>query len=415
MNLLKLSMAASVAALLAGAATAQQTSSSVVIDQVNLRTPIGNLNVVVDNSETQVVGVNTSTANSVDTNGVTGDLKADIVQTGARAITRTNINVGHTPTLVAQTTTQVNGITTEVYDANNYTQVSQETTGDAFADSRITSGQSDVLTTVVTSTSNLVTASSYPGRTEYTGNQLTSGDTIAGNGVRAENSYYAATLVTTAVANSVKADATDGVGIFAEQAATGDNRVEASSAGVFGTANDVYNTTTATANNISGYTDYGHAALGDDYVPTVQSNGVRVEARARTDVGYLNGYSSTSSLALGNSASLTNGAQGGTLVNLDQFNNGGGVSATTTFRGDGGSGAAFADATAAGNSAHITAVNNGIGSGHLGAQLTQTNQAPIRARTQVNAGYIGSVTASATAIGNTATVTGATHLQQGSD
>lgn len=409
MKLVKLLGAVSIAAIIASPAMAQQRNP-IVIDQVNLKDAFSNLNVQVGDASESVIGVNSALSNTATIAGVTPGFTPRIKQEAGGAFATTNINVGTAPIIATATTAQGNGATLATEEGRAIASVRQRTYGDIKAINNIEADSTDIAEATTIATANIATIVAADNRAGGTATQSTSGDVRAQNNVSLGFNQDAATFVTAATGNALSAEGKSGANIWdVYQTTQGHTKIDATSNVTIWDAANVTNATTAAGNTISGWTEYGEANIGmRDKDVARQTNGAHVTAHANTNVDQLTGFATTTALGVGNSASLTNTSDGETGLYLTQ-NNSGGVSAGSNFNAGIAFGPVVSDATAVGNTINLSS-NADLGTvGGIRAGTSQINTGHVRAATNINIGSSAtSVIGTASAIGNSTTITGAT-------
>ncbi|MEO1028594.1 MAG: holdfast anchor protein HfaD [Pseudomonadota bacterium] len=406
MKLVKLLGAASIAAIIASPALAQQRNP-VVVHQVNLKDAFSNLNVQVGDAGESVIGVNTALSNTATISGVTPGFTPRVTQQSAGAFATTNVNVGTTGVLATATTAQGNGLTQTTEDGRAIVSLRQRAYGDIDAENNISADSVDLVEASTTATANIASIYALDHRAGATANQTSTGDVRATNNASLNFNKDAATFVTTATGNALSAEGKTGAKVWDVFQTQHQGKVEAvSNVGIWDAAN-VTNATTAAGNTVSAWAEYGEASIGmRDKDSAIQTNKAHILAESNTHVDQLIGFAQTTALGVGNSAAVTNLSSDETAVYLDQINTGG-VSANSNFSAGTAFGPVVSDATAVGNTISLTGTANLGTTTGIHAGTHQINSGHIRATTNINLGSGTSVIGTATAIGNSATITGA--------
>jgi hypothetical protein len=146
---------------------------------------------------------------------------------------------------------------------------------------------------------------------------------------------------------------------------------------------------------------WGYAQL-DGY----QENNGRITASSEVTLNDFFGVASVGSNAMGNSALVSNIGSDATMTMYQ--NNFGDVTASTVFNGASSrGGVGVSTATAIGNAQTVASCAScGDGSVKIEGYATQYNYGNVTATNTVNAGMMGGIVASATAVGNSATFVG---------
>lgn len=414
----KLAGAVSLIALIAAPAVAddekprKQWTDDAVIDQVNLGDTWSNLDVKVKRVDEAVIGVNTAVSNSITAHREYEDLRINGTQKAGEVSASTYTDVHHAPYISTTTTAQGNSAVTETYAGRNVSRYRQEAVGDVSAMTATSVGTVDSIASTTSAAGNVISSTAEGELVRQSFVQKSDADVSARNMASIDANSYDATFVTTAASNSVAADAWGGDVIVRGgiQHARAGTRVDAESDVFIGDATNVTNATAASGNSLSATAYGGVADVGRQANPVRQSNGANVQSRSNTLVNELTGFANTTSLGVGNSASVYSVGDGDATAWLDQSNSGG-VVASSTFDSSLGGGYVITDATAAGNSAHVSSVGPIGTTGHVTAGINQYNTGTVRANSSTWTSTAGAVVGTATAVGNSATVSS---TQQGS-
>lgn len=152
--------------------------------------------------------------------------------------------------------------------------------------------------------------------------------------------------------------------------------------------------------NVAGIDNkWGYAQM-DGY----QENAAPITARSEIYIADWAGFAASGANAIGNSAIVSNLGSDATLGMVQNNFGGGAVSASATLQGNSSTGGVgIASASAIGNAATVySCASCGDGAVKVEGYVSQYNYAPVTATASVGAGVAGSITASATAVGNSA-------------
>lgn len=185
--------------------------------------------------------------------------------------------------------------------------------------------------------------------------------------------------------------------VTGSQVTKGENTITSSAETYVDAAGDVITASAAAGNQLNVSAEDSYTFVGTPGQDYFQGNEADIFAGAHTTVSYVEGVASSSATGVGNSAHIS--AWGGSTSAATVQNNYGDVGSDVSLNtGDFSGGIGLANASSIGNSFAAVAQD-----GDLSGRAIQTNSGRITATANVRTGTIGSVAATATAIGNSAT------------
>jgi hypothetical protein len=269
---------------------------------------------------------------------------------------------------------------------------------DIAASSVMQLGSADTVASAASGTANAWGISSNHGYVDSYVLQRSAGNVTAVSSVTACCNNNALTSGATAAGNSAQ--------IYGEAATVYLDTVQQNSGAItgvsrvnVGSATNVTSAASAAANTARIDNRWGYAQMAG-----YQENSGQVEAISEVHLGDWGGFAVSGSNALGNSAMVSNLGSDATLDIVQNNFATGGVSSFASLEGSSSrGGVGVVTATAMGNAATVYACQTcGEGSVKVEGYVSQYNYAPVTATAVVGVGSAGAITASATAVGNSA-------------
>lgn len=392
----RLAATASVIALLASPAFAQNTSTA-LNGQLQWGDVVSTMNVVSRNGAQSVTAAATSAGNTVSGANLSGDLDARSEQTMSGAAFAT-------ATVDANNT----GATNVIASAQGNTAQAQTENGNLHLTASQTSDGGDILARARATVANSQTLSA--GSSSAANNAATGadqGDLTVNLTQDASNSSYAITDVDACCTGTTVAGSSSAINAYGSESTTSTvntNYTQTSTGGESRATTDVYQyraydvtaASTAAANSATINNEWGYASIRGR-----QTSSTDVTADTRVTVGTWSGVAVASAYGVGSTTLATN-VGSDMVVDIGQMNTGG-VAANAQFTGssnDGGE--VLVSSTAIGN-AFTGYVCSQCGDAAVSGAVNQINGGNITSTGTITTSGAGMIVGSSSAIGNSAT------------
>jgi hypothetical protein len=391
---------AAVLALIPAIASAQPAPYEVLNGQVQLGDAVAALNVQFQTSHGSAAN-NLSAGNTMSAKAVTNSMNVANSQVLRGTVSATNVVSGQMARGVTQSTAVAHGNAAQVEGCCatigiNSTQAAQAGTK-ITANSTINVGSADYIISGAQATANSFGSFTKNGYTQGKVTQTSAAKVDATSKVTACCNNGAISSNAIGAANSARWEG-ESATIFAEVDQKNTGAVTTTSSVDVKSATNVSSGAAAAGNLAEIQNKWGYAQLSGS-----QNNSGAVTSSSVVNLDNFNGFAMTGSNSVGNSALLSN--LGSDVSMFMGQSNTGNVSATTSFTGSSANGGVGqATSSSVGNA--ITAyscASCGNESVLVEGRTTQYNSGNVTATTNFNAGNMGMISASASAIGNSAT------------
>ncbi|MEM9740829.1 MAG: holdfast anchor protein HfaD [Pseudomonadota bacterium] len=384
--------------------------SRIIIDQIQTGDLWSSMDVHIETKATDAAASATTVGNTAAGLITTGDLDFDANQAmhgsveAAASVDGANVS----GTAFTAATAYGNASTAGTWMGNSQNQSHQTMTGDVSATSVIDLNSSANVSASTTGIANVATTSGEFGDNNAFQTQTSAGSVNANTLASVGGSSGTAAFVATASGNTVySAGHTTTALQGAVQTTAMGERIEGHADIQMGTTGSAFVATTAAGNSYLLNNEFGYASLGREGSELYQGNESEVLARTFVDLGVFSDQAAVSAYGVGNSAAVTNLGSDTALHTIQS--NFADVTSQVQFSGVSTTGGVVqVSSIAIGNTASAGLCVT-CGQATLQGTTTQFNSASISATGSIQATQIGSLTGSATAIGNSATYQSSGH------
>lgn len=391
---------AAVLAFIPAIASAQPAPYEVLNGQVQMGDAVAALNVVFQTSHGTAAN-NLSAGNTMSAKAVDQNMNVTNTQTLRGTVSAINTVKGQNARGVTQSTAVAHGNAAQVEGCCaaigiNSTQTAQSGT-QITAKSNINVGSADYIISGAQATANSFGSFTKNGYTQGKVTQTSAAKVDASSKVTACCNNGAISSNAIGAANSARWEG-ESATIFAEVDQTNTGAVTTTSTVDVKRATNVSSGASAAGNLAEIQNKWGYAQMSGS-----QNNSGNVSSSSVVNLDNFEGFAMMGSNSVGNSALLSNLGSDVSMF-MDQKNSGN-VAATTSFSGasaNGGVGQATSSAVGNAITAYSCA-SCGNESVLVEGRTTQTNNGNVTATTNFNAGNMGMISASASAVGNSAT------------
>jgi len=406
----KLLGATAIIALAAGAATAQDQNpdkrygpDQTIIEQVQLGNVWSDLQVNVPSSKSDTIGNVTGIANATTVTEDYGDISLLNRQDNSGEVeTSLEVNVGYTEDDVFSSNgaTGNSSFVAAYNGAVSEGDIIQTNHGNVTAINTTDVINAWAVSSTTTAVANTSQIESTFGDTQTFREQTADGNVFANGVVTTEHATGFVQNTAIATQNSAEAhvDYADRAFLGGIQTTEQHTTTVASAQTDVTYAQDVFTSSAASGNQFNATAIESNASVGTPGSEVFQGNGSDVFAAADTNVASFTGAASSTAAGVGNGIQFDS-VGGYNQINTIQNNLGNVGTSVTLNTGDfGGNSIGIASATSIGNS--VAAINQG---GFVSGTTFQQNSGEVFARSQISTGRAGTVTGTASAIGNSAT------------
>lgn len=402
-SFIKLSLYAATSLTLVSAAAAQDSSSNVEIEQVQLDDVWSNMRVEIPDYAWEATSTSSAVGNAAAGLVTTGNIEIDTEQRLDGDVTATNEMLGGSAGLaVATTTAYGNSTTGGTSVGDTYYRAEQVAYGDVAADTRIDMDTTSTIASATTAIANVSVPKDAYGTNRAFQIQESNGSVSANTDADLCCDGHSASFATTAGGNAMSSTGSTSTNLNgAVQTTANDQTIAAASDVYMGYGHNVLAATTAFGNSASQHNEWGYASLGREGSEVYQGNESDIDAQTYVTLDQWTGHGTASAFGVGNTVSTSNlGSDTGLYAVQDNY---GTVYSDANLTGTAGEhSSGIVTSTAIGNAATATLCNI-CGDAALHGQTTQMNAGSIVARGTATVGQSGSVFGAATAVGNSAT------------
>lgn len=391
------------AAILAMTASAQDKTSTVEINQVQLNDVWSDMQVEIPDTAWEASSTSTAVGNAAAGLIMQGTIDLDVNQALEGDVRADNQLTGGTAGLaVATTTAYGNSATGGTWDGDNFYRAEQTSNGDVSANTRVDMDRANNIATATTGIANVSVPTDEWGRNAAFQIQESNGSVEAITDVDMCCDGTSASFATTAGGNAMSSTGTTSTNINgAVQTTASGETISASSDVYIGSGHNVLAATTGFGNSATLHNEWGYASLGREGSELFQGNDSDVDAQSYVTLDEWSGYASSSAYGVGNAAEISNvGSDTGLYAvqnNYGTVYSEASLNGSSSYDGDG-----IVTATSIGNAATATLCNI-CGDAALHGQTNQYNAGSVIAQGSASVGQSGSVFGSATAVGNSST------------
>lgn len=394
---------AAILAAMANVASAQDETSTVEINQVQLHDVWSDMRVEIPDTAWEASSTSTAVGNAAAGLIMQGTIDLDVTQELNGDVRADNELLGGTAGLaVATTTAYGNSATGGTWDGDNFYRAEQTSNGDVSANTRVDMDRANNIATATTGIANVSVPTDEWGKNAAFQIQESNGSVEAITDVDMCCDGTSASFATTAGGNAMSSTGSTSTNINgAVQTTASGETISASSDVYIGSGHNVLAATTGFGNSATLHNEWGYASLGREGSELFQGNDSDVDAQSYVTLDEWSGYASSSAYGVGNAAEISNvGSDTGLYAvqnNYGTVYSEASLNGSSSYDGDG-----IVTATSIGNAATATLCNI-CGDAALHGQTNQYNAGSVIARGSASVGQSGSVFGSATAVGNSST------------
>ena len=402
-HLIKLPFYMVSAIALVSAAAAQDTSSTVEIEQVQLDDVWSDMRVEIPDFAGEASSTSSAVGNAATGLVASGNIALETNQRLDGSVTATNQMLGGSASLAVGTTTAYGNSTTGgTWSGDASYRAEQISNGDVAADTRIDMDNTGTIASSTTAIANVSVPTHEYGTQGAFQIQESNGSVSANTDADLCCDGDSASFATTAGGNAMSATGSTSTNLTgAVQTTSNDQTMTATSDVYMGYGHNVLAATTAFGNSASQHNEWGYASLGSEDSEVYQGNESDIDAQTYVTLDQWSGPATASRFGVGTTASTSNlGSDTGLYAIQDNY---GTVYSDANLTGNSSEqSSGIVTSTAIGNAVTATLCNT-CGDAALYGQTTQMNAGSVIARGTATVGQSGSVFGAATAVGNSAT------------